>query len=438
MFKTLKSNVQNIGISDSSGDYDLVYYNADIINSKTTNSTKNSDDPLISFKESRSVPIINDARNYDFSIIRFQINGAGKNLPLMIPNIAIGANNPFIISNPSMARNCTVYTLGLYLDKVGSGKWYASRNIIFSPENLTYVQNNINILPRIPTTSQDLSNDYYFVYTYEHFVTLVNETLKSLVADLAVLAGTAMITYPPYMTYEPSSGLFSIYYDTSGYGLTTPPINESLKLFCNNNTYGLFSSFDSENVDPAFYTGIGGSMTNGTNDAVPGIKNENNYFDVYNKLNTNLWLPNSYAGFPTLATSYYKMTQNFVNTSSYWNPIQSIVFCSGQLPVKNEEISAPIVYGTSNDANSSISNSFSPIIADLAINMKRAEDYNNLIYYEPNGEYKMASMLGGSNGGITDIDIQVYFKNRLDNKLYPIRMFNYSSVSMKMLFRKKK
>jgi hypothetical protein len=49
----------------------------------------------------------------------------------------------------------------------------------------------------------------------------------------------------------------------------------------------------------------------------------------------------------------------------------------------------------------------------------------------------MASMLGGSNGYITNIDIQVFWKNRLDNKLYPIRMFNYSSVSMKMMFRRK-
>jgi len=431
--RNFRSNVQNLGVADEDGDYDITYYNVDIINGRTQNSVNVNDDPVVSFKESRSVPIVYDTTKFEFSIIRFQLNGVGKNLPLFIPQIAIGAENPLIISNPTASVNFTTYTFGLSLKK-GGNTYYASRNLIYIPENLTYTQNNINQYPRTPLKSQDLTNDYYFVYTYDHFVKLVNNTFNQLKADLVVLVGGAITSYAPFMTYDAPTGLFSIYYDTSSFGITGA--TEEMNLYSNNNTFGLFASFDTDNIDPSTLT-VNSSSTNGIIDTVAGNKNEPNIYNVNNKLNTNLWLPNVYTGFPTLATSYYKITQNYIATSSTWNPIQSIVFCSGLLPVVNESISAPIVYGTSNDEGSNISAAFSPIIADLAVDMKRAEDYSNFIYYEPNGEFKMASMVGGSNGALTDIDIQVYWKNRLDNKLYPIRMYNFSSVSMKMLFRKR-
>jgi len=425
-----RSNVQTLGSVDRDGDYDIVYYNADIINGRSKNSIFN-EDPIVSFKEARNVPIINDTTKFEFSIIRFQLNGVGKNLPLMIPQIAVGADNPYLISDPPKSVNFTTYTFGLSL-VVGGLTYYASRNLIYEPENLTYL--NSNSYPRIPTKSQDLTNDYYYIYTYDHFVKLVNKTFNLLRADLVTLKGSSFASYAPFMTYDAPSGLFSIYYDTSSFGITGA--TEEMNLYSNNNSFGLFGSFDTDYINPSSLI-VNASRTNDVNDAIAGNKNEPNIFRVYNKLNTNIWLPNSFAGFPTLAPSYYKMTENFVSTSSIWSPIQSIVFTSGQLPVVNESISAPIVYGTSNDDSSNTSAAFSPIIADLAVNMKRAEDYSNFIYYEPQGEFKMASMIGGSNGKLTDIDIQVYYKNRLDNKLYPIRMFNYSSVSMKMLFRKR-
>jgi hypothetical protein len=35
------------------------------------------------------------------------------------------------------------------------------------------------------------------------------------------------------------------------------------------------------------------------------------------------------------------------------------------------------------------------------------------------------------------VDVAVWWKNRLDGQLYPLQMFNLSSVSMKLMFRKK-
>ena len=496
-----RSNVQNQGIPDSNGNYDLVYYNADIINSNPTNTISTSD-PVVSFQETRNTPILTNSREYEFSIVRFQVNGCGRNLPLFIPNVLIGVQNPslyndFVLSpldgkyylliliNPASSidpsldpthwqlfdfigtppqtnapfvyqntqvllyqglwvngtsylikpipntsafanapSNMTAYYLGLSINISGQS-YYFSRNINFEPEN------SIQPIPSPPVVSQNVSNDYYYVYTYEHWVRLINKTLNSLFLDVQTYAtnsGHPFTGYPPFMTYEASTGLFSMYYDTTLFGTSVVNVQLNdpfMQLFSNDNFYGLFSSFN-------FTVPLPQNFTHGQNTNTP------NLFVVQNKLNSNIWKPNAFIGFPTLADSYYKMTQNYVTTSSLWSPVSSIVFTTGQLPVLNETSSAPVRFGLANNNISSIANNFTPIIADVALPIKRAEDYNNLIFYEPNGEYRMASMLGGANGVITNIDIQVFWKNRLDNRLYPLRMFNYSNVSMKMLFRKKK
>jgi hypothetical protein len=482
-----RGSVQNLGNSDLAGNYDLVYYTADIINSNPSNVSANNDPP-VSFQETRATPIIRNTREYEFSIIRFQVNGCGKNLPIFIPNIAIGVDNfwlrnslvqspidgffylciktvfgstdpsldptnwqlysktnngyplnkPFILNgivlyytgtwmmgavyspqNDPNSRTVTPYIIGLNAN-INGISLYVEIPIIYIPEDKTAP------LPQVPITAQDVTSSYYYVYTYEHWVNIVNNSFVILMNQLkakALQQGITLTAFPPFMTYEASSSLFNIYYDTEFFGILfggTHLKTNWIDLVSNNNFYGLFSAFN-------------------TSEIIPALPNKQPIvYIVENKLNTNIWIPNTFTGFPTLAGSYYKMAQNFVNTSSMWNPISSIVFTSGQIPVVNETQSAPLKYGSTNIDSSTISNSFTPTIADIALDIKKADGYSNLIYYEPNGEFRMASMLGGSNGELTNIDIRVFWKNRLDNRLYPLRMFNFSNVSMKMLFRKKK
>jgi hypothetical protein len=64
----------------------------------------------IIFQHAR-VPLIDDISNYNFSIIRFNMNGAGLNLPLFIPQIDTTQSN----------INQTVYSLGFFLTKTFTG-----------------------------------------------------------------------------------------------------------------------------------------------------------------------------------------------------------------------------------------------------------------------------------------------------------------------------
>jgi hypothetical protein len=81
---------------------------------------------------------------------------------------------------------------------------------------------------------------------------------------------------------------------------------------------------------------------------------------------------------------------------------------------------------------------FSPIVTDIALDTSSggADAYRRFIYYTPFAEYRLSD-LAASKQDIRNIDIQVYWKSRLDNKLYPIQMFKLTTVSIKCMFRHK-
>jgi hypothetical protein len=81
---------------------------------------------------------------------------------------------------------------------------------------------------------------------------------------------------------------------------------------------------------------------------------------------------------------------------------------------------------------------FDPIITDIALDTAAggADLWRQFIYYTPIAEYRMTDM-SPSKQELRNIDIQVFWKNRLDSQLYPVYMYNLSSVSIKIMFRKK-
>jgi hypothetical protein len=131
------------------------------------------------------------------------------------------------------------------------------------------------------------------------------------------------------------------------------------------------------------------------------------------------------------------MIQDYISTGTLWSPVASIVFISNLIPVNNEGTAQPITYGQNNiSVPVSSSSAFQPIITDIALANDTADAYNQFVSYVPTAEYRLSSM-SNSPTEIKNIDIQIYWKNRLDGQLYPLRMFNQSSISVKMLFRRR-
>ena len=125
---------------------DLIYVNVGIINANDDTNTLTSMIKPANFVEMRSVAILDDAVGWEYSIVRFNMDGCGALLPLWIPQIAIGPN-----------PNQTVYELSIC--KTGS-----------PPKPMVPLQ-FVTAYPSLPTPAaplvqQDSTNLYYYGKSY--------------------------------------------------------------------------------------------------------------------------------------------------------------------------------------------------------------------------------------------------------------------------------
>jgi hypothetical protein len=491
-----KSSIEYGGEPPADGDPELVYLNLDIINNNTLDATSQSiQDPLIRFIETRDAPIIKNASKYQFSITRFVMNGANKDLPLFIPVIKTTAST---IPAPVVAgltggvsaipQNITEYESAISY----SQEWILSTGpttFTITPDVLPLIYSSqtqnpvLAPIPRDPTIAgMDIATRYYWVYEYQSWVDLTNTALQNnyvallyafqqawiasgtpdafpFTIDAAGVAAFQAITGPaPQMIYNADSGLFTLQMCEKSFGeritplpgvaqggnvasvaTTNPASRPVCRLFFDSNMFGLYSNFDniyyggptSGALGPFPLTPVGY-----TNEIQASNKNYTNILDLRPTPVGPSLLP-----IPALdAQIYWLVEQDYESTSSLWSPISSVVFTTTLLPVRNEYTGAPIILGTSNVGTSnaaSIQNAFQPIITDIAADLANdgADAYRKMLYYSPVAEYRMAS-LTPSKQPINSIDIQVFWRNRLDGNLYPITMFNLSSVSVKCMFRR--
>jgi len=596
------SSIQTHGDNQDAPDY--VYYNADIINNTTQNTFAGQaiKDPQIRFNETRDTAIIRNAADYYFSIIRFTMDGANRDLPLFIPNIAEGTGqtnvnlttysmavsfsqtinlgaadivvngvpqqryiqyvpetqNPISAPPPRIiaADNFqgvyaggTQYKLGDIVSMTGANQYGSFDGPFYQviPQqqwlvNQTYqvgavVQfNNVlyqaiaittGITPAVganwvlappvgtnPTTSnlwslvgndlgntQDLTSRYYWVYTYQHFVDLWNNTMVDVGQFGSAPAATSTCAYqdtynafyaaylaaggpagsfpyatfgafcnavyPPVMKYVADTSKFDIYMDSAGFGerLTAftptayaagPPVVVGLpehpivRLFFNANMFGLFANYNNTYYNLPTGTLFGGVVVPDgyVNEILATNKAFQNIADFRLSPYTGIaplgYTPVSLTGAAItpnmIGRVYYIAQQDYSSTDSLWSPVSSIVFTSTLLPIRTEATGAPVVLGAGNlgFSQATVQSAFQPIITDISLDTSsgNADAYRRFIYYAPSAEYRLSDF-SSSKQDVRNIDIQVFWKNRLDNQLYPINMFNLSSVSIKVMFKHK-
>jgi hypothetical protein len=546
MSRSYSSNWESVG---STADPDVIYYNATIINNNTDDTKAGFafQDPLIKFNETRAKSIVRDAALYQFSIVRFVVNGGNLDLPLFIPSIQsyTGQKDP----------NLTDYAFGLQLSFTvpnatpGTSTVFSQTGapsyVIYSPENknpilaplpqppcaptfqsfwnasvqyytgqivsgvnLLGLNNNVELVfpppyykavknPPVGTSPtavvrdasgnvitywepcgtelgrpQDVSTRYYWVQTFQHWVNLCNTAIdfenQSLFNNFnlqwAGVAGNTPANNPfydgallpspgpsyakwlnafpnPVMNWVQSTGLFtmtypSYYANPAGYVPVAGATLQSASLWMNTNAFGLFANF------PATYY----NTTTGDGSLPDGVVFPEGfaYKMEVESLNFggNVLLPAEIRPTPVSPAytgNWIVMTQETISTSTLWSPVESIVFLSNLLPLQNEDTAAPNTYGSGNIGNSSAvaQPAFQPIITDIANDLSADPfAWKKMLYYAPTAEYRMADFQN-SKSEIKNIDIQVFWKNRLNNELYPVSMYNLSSVSIKIMFRKK-
>lgn len=246
-------------IVDGGADSDIIYYNASIIGTQTKDAGGPDYSISVKFNESRDAPIVKNANQYEFSIIRFSMNGPNKNLPLFIP---IVQTNGFAFPVQTNV-NRTIY----YVSVPYQRRWAITNNLganetrtftiapessplIYRPETQNTTVAPPPVAPPTGITRQDLSTRYYWVYTYKHMCDLVNETILAAMqltfqSFQSAWTGDATIATPfpyasfndfladhdaPFVKYNESTKLFEIYGDTRAFNVcsqldgTTDPI----------------------------------------------------------------------------------------------------------------------------------------------------------------------------------------------------------------------
>lgn len=363
-----------------------IYYDLEILNNDTVNSL-----PVpLKFNEVRNSSYLTDPDSYYVSVIRFSVE-TGSSLPVIIPQAQVG--------DTQYDPNLLIYSFTLKY------KTYEVQTYI------TYIPTDLSQqFPRPPVKFQDLESNYYFVYTYQQFISMVNNCLTICFNALNTLvtAGgdTLSTTNPPWMDIDPQSLNIVLNADELGYANT---LTDPIELYMNVPCYTLFNSFQVINYGFS-------NITNGKN-----VK-----FVIQNSYNTNVFQLSTY-------NALQMYTEN--TPTAVWCPIQSIIFTSTQIPVVQELVAVPRVYGTNSSLfNVGNNNNIQPILTDFIIPLSALNQYKPNIIYSPQGEPRLIDMYG--NKELNAVNFNVYWKDRYSN-LHEILLPSGCGGSLKLMFRRK-
>ena len=359
-----------------------IYVDLDILNN---DQTTNEDPPHLRFEETRNAPFINNTSEYFCTIIRFSLQ-LGNSLPIFIPRIQIG--------QPDV--NKTVYSVTI-VNRSVTPNVESTVFLTFSPWNTTVSP------PTPPLVSQDLSTDYYYVNSYQHFVEMINSAL----AQANTSANTGQ--YPPYMEFDNQTNRFALYankavFDANTLGAATCQIH------FNNRLYQLLSTF------PAKFKGNLG---------------EKNYEIVIDSRLSGLRrYYNDAAQFLYAAVSVYQD----ISTVATWNPVSSIVFCTSLIPVQPSHTGVANLYdgvGTNLVSGGNNAN-VSSILTDFEVSVNESNQYRPTITMIPQAEYRLVEMNAVTN--LNKIDLIAYWKTHYGD-LIPLKLQPGCAAHVKLLFR---
>ena len=140
------------------------------------------------------------------------------------------------------------------------------------------------------------------------------------------------------------------------------------------------------------------------------------------------------ASTPTSLPYYTVLTQDYESTSSLWSPVNSIVIATTFITVREEYSGTPITIGTGNLGSNSVASSFQKVLLETPLNLLPQVGWRGQLFYQPTVE--TLSSLGLSKEDLKNLDIQLYWRNRLTNSLFPLQLYNGGSASIRLLFKK--
>lgn len=357
-------------------DQDNVYYNVEFLGQPTQPFQQVQQ---MIYDTTLNESLISNAENYYMSVIDFAI--PLSSVPLMIFPIAPNSG----LTNASL----------LNLNFVVNGAIQPTFNVVFVPERLDQAQPNQND----PTTQ--IITPYYFIYSYESMINMLNTTLNNAFLDMQTNfpAIAQSLVKAPYFIYEPSTQLIKLITHIS-YATNTSPadivliqINDDLQTYLQGFSYNFLKR-----------NGLGYSQFNITS-----------YGDNGYPVNV----------FPATITGYIESIESYVSIGS-WSDLKKIIISSNSLPVAGESI----------QRGASQQNIFNPqfILSSFTPQVENAGDQRSTIYYNSSSQYRLIDIT--NNTEIRRIDITIYWED-FKNNWYLMDLQPNDNASVRLFFGKK-
>jgi len=369
-----------------------LYYNIYAKNNNTQFDTNgnpvagNVSVPLV-FDETRAQPYIDFPADYEMSVINFQSDT--NNIPVFIAEPVAGAND----------INKTIYYVSI---TNYDGTTVYTKCVEWVPQDLTAP------VPPSPVPVNYTSFPYYFCYSYDYFIQLINQALASI----------SPTTNPPFLTIDDNNNIClkapKTEYFTGYNGFCGP---SGWQVYFNTELYSLFSSLNAVKEQNAedYRVNLNYRMIFYENPS--GLNTEEIYTDL--------------TAVPITSGSSFTALVNRCEYSpvAFWNPVESIQFWVYQLYV------APELFGTNSVyQNNPTADQYYLLTDYSAESLKIGTELHPSIYYEPIAEYKFSSLFGIQP--LTTIKIVVNWKDKW-GITHPLLLEAGGVASIKILFRKK-
>lgn len=359
-----------------------VYYNV-----RVQNGDPNGQNIQCSYRETRTVPIIDNPSEYYLTCVRFSL--PTSTIPLLIVPV-----QPY----PNTDATKTIYSVSL-----SYGGQTAQQFVSWLPNEQVF---SAPIAPKysLSATSQftNSSDTYYYCRSYVHMMNLVNNALAAAFTTLQGLASLPAGAVAPYLTYDAATSLFSINAPKAAYDVSNP---QFISIYFNNDLYTLFGAFNSI---------INNNNNLNENDRQILIRDQGNNTD---------------------ASGIIHFSQEFP-TLSCWSGLKSIIITTGTIPIVSEGIPASQSYYSSMNVNANGQPTFLNIVSDydaLFDDVWQASFVNSM-QYTSTSEYRLIDMIGTQP--LTSFDIQCWWMDAFGN-LHELLIAPNESATLKFMFRRK-
>ena len=343
------------------------------------------------FEDYRDVPIVNDASAYKLSVQRFSIDTF--QLPSLFFQIKRNQSDP----------NLGAYSVTLeYDDNLGAPyPTSGETNLIWVPQNP-----DLPVPPPPDQNAKDLQifDEYYWSFSWEHVIEIVNTALAAAMASLIVAVPALAAVQPPWLSWDSEAKVATINARESHFNTEVFP---RVNIYFNRSLFSLFNSFNFTSFDNPVASGMEHRvvMRPYSGSKIQVLP----FFGVDNLI------------FHTQETS----------TVANMSPVSSVLFTSSSLPVVSNDLSLPMIFVDGNQL--ALGNTYSNtenVISDFVTD---EDGYKPSLLYTPN-EFRYISMYN-NNTPIKMVDISVWWKDYL-GLLRPFYLPPGASASMKILFKR--